>query len=1207
MHRVGSLLVGVAAFCAAFVIVHSGGNESTASRPHRSASGAMEALEFWSRSRAYPDADIPNDKHFAAFQVSKRRFRKEPQAFAAAGPGWRYIGPENLSGRMISVALNPLNPSTIYAGSASGGLWRSHTGGVAGDWERIATGYPVLGVGAIAISPSDSNVLYIGTGEVYRYQGSAGGLVIRTTRGSYGMGILKSTDGGASWMKSLDWSYYQQRGVQSIKINPSNPNTVWAATTDGIYKSTDAGGSWTETFLIFMAQDIVIHATDTNRVMISTGNLDLTPGIFRTSDGGANWEQVNPISFTGKTLLDSPPTSPDLVYASIADSTTGVGSVWRSADFGGSWTEVINSSSQPIFGVQGWYSHYVAVHPSSLNLVFHASVSAKYSINGGTSFSSTGGLYSDNHDFAYDPADPDILYSANDDGIYRSTNFGATFTHVSEGLGTGQLYNGFSSSQNDSLIALTQSQDHIPGYIYQGTGIWPPSAIDESGWTAIDPVNDSLMYAINRFGGSVRRSTNRGASFGGAVGLGTAGAWNTPIAVAPSAPSILYAAKTKVFKSSNAALSWSVTNGNLNLDGNPSISIAVAPSSADTVFVGTAPTITTAHVFRTTDGGVSWTNVTGSLPDRYPLDLAVDPNNSQVAYAAFGGYGTGHVFKTTNAGGSWTNISGALPDIPATALLVDPQNSAAVYLGTDIGVYVSTDAGGSWNAFNDGLIDAVLVSDLSMTASNRVIRVATHGNGAFERRMPESFPMISSVSPSGGEVWEVGSVHTISWEQALVPSVGLDFSTNNGATWTLIAEGVSNAPGGYPWTVPPALTSAARVRVRSASDSATSAQSAGPFTIYIDGAIIPVLTSWNLVSLPVAVADHSKESLFPGASSGVFSYGTSYALVDSVGEGLGYWIKYPKDTILALEGTPITADSVGVHQGWNLVGSLTEPLAAAAVTSDPPGLVTSLFYGYDGSYAAADSLRPGHGYWVKCAGPGMLHRSTGASAKSNGTVPPLASLDRLGTLSVTSADGRSQTLYFGEHYAQASGAFFEMPPPAPSGSFDARFASNLIAEFFVDGAPRTVPILLSGCVYPLTLAWSSPAGTGTVALAAGGETIRLAGSGSLVVSRAHAVLALVSGADAAATGLAHEFRLLQNYPNPFNPTTTLRYELAADGGVQLTVYTLAGEEVARLADGRKTAGSHEIRWDARGLPSGIYIARLAAGDRTSTRKLVLLK
>ncbi|MBI4547350.1 MAG: T9SS type A sorting domain-containing protein [Ignavibacteriae bacterium] len=739
MRQLISSLLTTLIFILAFISIvnnNSNRNAEHITVKNQQTSGALQALDFWTQSRAYPEADIPRDKYYKAFSYAKQHL-KESTSLRQIGTTslWQAIGPLNWPGRFISVAVNPQNPYTLYAGSASGGLWRSFTRGEGGDWHRITTGFPVLGVMAIAIQPNDSNVIYIGTGETYRYQGTHGGVAVRTTRGSYGMGILKTTDGGTTWTKSLDWSYNQERGVQAIRINPLNYNTIIAATTEGIYKSNDAGNSWTQTLNVIMAEDIVIHTQDTNLVMASCGNFaSPDAGIYLSLDGGTEWFRIDGglPSFSGKTMLGMHGADPDIVYASVADSTTGAGSLWKTGDFGSSWMRVSNSGP---FGVQGWYSHFVAVHPTDPNQILHAGVWTIKSTDGGLTFRSAGSTYADHHNYAHDPSDPNVLYVVNDGGIARSVDFGDIFYEVSIGIQTAQFYSGFSCSATDSLLGLGQTQDHIPGWRYTGSLNWSESGADECGWTAIDQTNDSIMYAATRSGGSIVKSTNRGRWFSSSWGFSGFGSWNSPFVIAPANTNILYFGKNFIYKTTDQSNTWFATNTNLTLDGNPALSMGISHTNPDTVYVGTAPVFTRSHIFRTTDGGNTWTNITGTLPDRYPMDIAVDPNDSRVVYVAFGGYNAGHLFKSTDAGTTWTDVTGVLPDVHATAIVVDPLNSNHVYAGNDIGVYVSTDGGATWQSFSEGLPEAVLVSDLVLSPSNRVIRAATHGNGVFERKM----------------------------------------------------------------------------------------------------------------------------------------------------------------------------------------------------------------------------------------------------------------------------------------------------------------------------------------------------------------------------------------------------------------------------------------------------------------------------------------
>ncbi len=737
-----SSLVGIAALA---VFALSLRVSMTTREVEKTRSESMQALDLWTAQRSYPGDDISSDAHYKAFILAQAQLRE-----ASSADQWRSIGPTNFSGRMIAVALNPLNGNTVYAGAASGGLWRSLTGGLGGDWQRVATSFPVLGVNAIAIQPADSNTIYIGTGEVYRYLGSTGGIVIRTTRGSYGMGILKTTNGGATWTKSLDWSYNQQRGVQALRINPQNHRTLFAATSEGVYKSTDAGGSWNQTLNVLLAEDIAINPNDTTFVLATCGNFS-SPGrgVYRSTDGGNTFNIIAGLpAYSGKGMLAVYRANPQIVYASLADSTTGSGSLWRTTNFGSSWTL---TSSEALYGVQGWYSQFVAVHPVDSSKVVRGGVYIYKSTNGGTSSTQKPGAYYDMHNYAHHPANPNILYIVSDGGVFRSTNFGDTYQDANTGLLTSQFYNGFSNSAQDSLMALGQVQDHF-GYKYTGSLSWPSGGVDEIGWTAINQQSDLIQYAGDRGGGGIYKSTNRGVSFLNASGSFTGNScWNTPFVISRSNPNVLYFGRTIIFKTTNAGTSWAATNAGVALDGNPPLCMAVAPTNPDTVFAGTVPGIVRPHMYRTTNGGISWSDVTGTLPNRYYLDIAVDPNDSKIVYVAVGGFDTTRVAKSTNAGVTWMDITGNLPNVPTTAVVIDPSNSNHVYVGNDLGVYASTNSGISWLSFTDGLPEVVITSDLVITPSNRMLRLATHSNGVYERKLLSGTTSVSEANqfPSG--------------------------------------------------------------------------------------------------------------------------------------------------------------------------------------------------------------------------------------------------------------------------------------------------------------------------------------------------------------------------------------------------------------------------------------------------------------------------
>ena len=740
----------------------------------RKISGAYKALNLWSEQRAYPNASIPDVAHYAAYEFSKTHL-SEAVDNTESVDAWEEIGPHNLGGRTLALAFNPQNPNTIFAGSASGGLWKSYSGGRGVDaWEYVPTGFPILAVSSIAFAPGDSNIIYIGTGEVYNYQFAGTGAAYRSTRGTYGIGILKSTDGGLSWSKSLDWSYHQQRGVWAVKINPLNPNTIWAATTEGTYKSLDAGQSWSQVHNVVMGTDLVINPVDTNVVVTAYGNFGSSGyGIYRTADGGNSWVQASfglPSQFNGKIQLHIYEADPTIVYASIGNGfgfNDGASWLCRSNNGGLAWG-VVNTLDYSQH--QGWYSHDVAVNPANPDELFAIGIHVYKSTNGGSTLTqvSNGNAFSgrilpgdpegtpayshpDHHDVIYHPSDPNIIYFANDGGVTRTTDGGVTFENCNGGYQTGQFYNGFVSAQTDSLLAIGGLQDNSTA-VYDGQLAWFIRLIGgDGGWAAIDPSNPDHMFGSWQ-GLNVLKSTNRGSSFFNVPVPNITGGptlFIAPYVIAENDPQVMYAGRDLVYKSTNGGVNWEATGGGTPLNGGAILALGVSPLNSSVVYAATAPFPGSLPrgVFRSLNGGVSWNNVSGSLPDRFPTDFAVDPLDAGTVYLTFSGFGSPHIFKSTDFGGNWSDISSGLPDIPFNAIVIDPYYPDYIYAGSDIGVYVSEDAGVTWNAFSEGLPDAVIAMSLSISPLNRKLRVATHGNGAYQRPLLEPPAAIADADP----------------------------------------------------------------------------------------------------------------------------------------------------------------------------------------------------------------------------------------------------------------------------------------------------------------------------------------------------------------------------------------------------------------------------------------------------------------------------
>lgn len=739
-------------------------------------SDAYQALNMFGSARIYPFEKMPPTAYFQAWQAMNTM--KTAEASLRSTDPWQSLGPHNRAGRTLKLAFNPQNPNTIYAGSASGGLWRSYTGGMGNiAWSPVPTGFPTQAVGAIAFPPNDSMTIFIGTGEVYNHQAAGTGGAYRNTRGSYGIGILRSKDGGITWTKSLDFTQDQNKGVWDVEVAPSNPNIVFAASSDGIYKSVNGGDTWTLVHAIYLANDLVIHPTNPNIVLVGCGNQSSPDyGIYRTSDGGTTWVKITaglPDVFNGKIMLDRSPSSPEVIYASIGNGLSSAeGASWlcRSNDFGTTWAiQTQTDYSQH----QGWYSHDVAVSPTNPNELVVVGIDVWRSSDGGQnivqkSFSTNGGIgylnppisgpdggtefvHSDIHDAIWHPTLPGVFYVADDGGVHRSTDNGETFHSASGRMQTAQFYNGFSNSATDEFFCMGGLQDNgtirlNPDIdpVTNSTVTWRRLFGGDGSWSAIHQQNDGVSY-LSWQTLNVLKSTDGGNNFNNVnTPKEEPVAFVAPFAIAPTDGNVIYAGSAIVAKSANGGDTWSVTNNGQKLDGNPTLAMAISSENPAVVYVATAPyNGNPGHVFITQNGGDSWKNVSAGLPNRYVLDLEVDPTDDAIAYAAIGGYGSSHLFKTKDHGANWEDVGLGLPDVPANAITVDPLYPNNLYLGNDLGVFSSVDFGETWQSYLEGLPEAVMVFDLKISPANRKLRAATHGRGAYQRALLET-PYVSA-------------------------------------------------------------------------------------------------------------------------------------------------------------------------------------------------------------------------------------------------------------------------------------------------------------------------------------------------------------------------------------------------------------------------------------------------------------------------------
>ncbi|GAC1424323.1 MAG: hypothetical protein NVS1B13_10010 [Flavisolibacter sp.] len=750
-------------------------------------SGVDKQMASWFYARAYPDPFYLEDKYARAWQQALAIKNKQTNALGKImSGGWNSIGPSSgIGGRILNIAINPVKTSSIYIGSAGGGIWRSYDAGTS--WMSVTTGTAILGVPAIIISPVDTNVVYAGSGEVYRYDSTGltlnpnnTGFSVWKTRGTFGVGIIKSIDGGKTWAQVFTKSLANLFGIQRMKFDPNNNNIVYACATDGLYKTIDAGSTWNRILIAPYVSDVVINAGNSQQIVVAFGNLaNSTKGIVKSINGGTSWNNtVTGIpSFQGfirfDNLISAGNQNTIIASVGVCETPTGTDELYESTDFGSTWNALSGSTHTQW---QYWCAHAVAIDPSNPNNLIYGGISLYSFTKPGPSGSQIGtNVHADVHDIKFDPSNANIIYVACDGGIWKSTNGGTSWSPMNNGLAATQFYATMGVSSTDPNFFVGGLQDN--GVVYYNGISWtgfPGLTGTDGAACLVNPSNDNNVIASGD-ARAVYVSTNKAlSSTNSLVYLGysydSRTAFNSPMAMSKKMPSVVYSGSDNLHKSINSGASFSnggtpVPAAYIEAQHKTALAMAVSPSdpNGDTLYVSTSPFaqydndvdniyITgQPNLLKSTNGGATLplTSIKGTLPNRFVMCITFSPTNSDSVFIVLGGFGTSHVYVSPDKGTTWNALStSGLPDCPFNTVLIDPVDPKIIYVGTDMGVYVSPNRGASWLDFNTGLWDATQVMDLQVTASNQLI-AATHGKGAFIGARYSTILSVNIVSFSG--------------------------------------------------------------------------------------------------------------------------------------------------------------------------------------------------------------------------------------------------------------------------------------------------------------------------------------------------------------------------------------------------------------------------------------------------------------------------
>ena len=686
----------------------------------------------------------------------------------------RHIGPALMSGRINDIEMHPTNSRIMYIGAAGGGVWKSSDGG--------ATFSPIFdehvqSIGVVTLDPKnpDQNI-WVGTGETW-------------TRNSVsvGDGLFKSTDGGTNW-KEIPGFENSER-IASVTINPTNTDEVyvgvlgalWSDSEDrGVYKTTDGGKTWNKILYVGPstgAADVIMDPKNPNILYASMWQFKRTgwsftsggenSALYKSTNGGKTWDKIHngfPKGDLGRIGIAIAPSDTNILYAVLETEEKDKNGLWKSTDAGKTWEHLNND-----FGltVRPFYFSRITVDPKNPDIIVKGGLSGSISRDGGKTFKNLGNMHSDIHDIAFHINDSDIMYSATDGGLYRSWDAGSTFEIV-EDLPLSQFYH-ISTDNTEPYNVYGGLQDNGSWYGPSSS----PGGVNARDWNSVGygdgfrvlkHPTKNIIYSEMQGAENVWRydaDRNRTRTIQPLPKKGDAELrfnWNAPMAVSTHAPDRFYMGSQFLHKSEDMGETWKIispdltTNdvkkqdqsesGGLSVDNSGAenhttiFTIAESPLDENIIWVGTDD----GNVQVTQDGGKNWSNVTKNLigipANTWVYHIEASVHGKGTAYAVFEGHTTGdmkpYALKTTDYGKTWKSIISE--DIQDNAFVrniqEDYENEDLLFLGTEMGLYVTIDGGKNWSQFTNNM-PPVAVHYIEMQKQTNDIVMGTHGRGVI--------------------------------------------------------------------------------------------------------------------------------------------------------------------------------------------------------------------------------------------------------------------------------------------------------------------------------------------------------------------------------------------------------------------------------------------------------------------------------------------
>lgn len=702
------------------------------------------ARQLWYlEGRQEANGDIANytKKTFDAFN-SYAALNEPDQASLIANANWSIVGPLNMTtsttslhtgiGRVDRIAFHPSSANTIFAGTPAGGIFKSTNGG--SSWFNLNSYMPSLGVSGIVISWSNANIIYALTGDGDSNIGD-GGFVQGFDYIRPSIGVLKSTDGGTTWQETGNLGptgfYVGYKLVQS----PTNANVLIAATSQGLYRTTNGGTTWS-----LVSPNSVKYYDIEWKPGSSTTVYACTSGTFYIStDGGASFTNSNAnfdvaIGSCTRIAIAVTPINSNYVFVFASNGAGANKGVYRSTNSGVNFTQ--RTTDGTIASSSPDYMHNIAVAPDNVNIVITGGLEIYRSTNGASTFSLanqrsdatlTNYAHDDVHEVTYNPLD-NALYIGCDGGVYKSTDDGVTFTSLYSGLNATQYYH-FDVSNLDDDYMIGGAQDNGGHYRPGPTSTFRNTIKGDGYYPRFYNGSSSQAYlSLNK---NLYLSNATLTSWGSAI-AGLDADWYKTVAISPSSNNIAFSSSSVVYKTTNGGANWT------NKGANGRWAMITCPSNSNRVYAAGGDswndggTQSGKKMYRSDDQGDTWVQIQDNPGFAATITkitgIGVDPANSLRIWATLGGFTDGQkVYYSTNGGDTWQNISGSLPNIPVNCVTVDANLDA--YIGTDVGVFFKSLATSDWQPFYN-YMPRVPVTELHL--SNGILYASTFGRGIWK-------------------------------------------------------------------------------------------------------------------------------------------------------------------------------------------------------------------------------------------------------------------------------------------------------------------------------------------------------------------------------------------------------------------------------------------------------------------------------------------